>query len=767
MRYKKWNGKQCGRSMSALRFGAAVLFALMVLCGLLLVGGQIRARAAAFSDYEVEVVVGYHNYVKYGSFAPVTVKLSGELAREGGTVEIQVSYGQGKSSFYRKTFSGAEETEVSFCVAIPESYESDSHMNFRVLDSQGNKCYETPVGYYGSERGQQIFVGVLTDQYAGMDYWNSLYIEEPCVLQGQSIPLSQEDVPQESQMLDMLDLILIKDFSAESLSQAQKKALSQWIWNGGVVLVDGSEMGLRIGEQIQKYEYYSGKILVGTGREEVCWNVDYGDGKVIWTEFDTDELSGVIQGQGDSLSQGEDQELLMVDIMGRERLMKIAENGYREMTAIYGLAAETVIAERDKTPQIWLYILILAVYICIVVPGCYFLLKKRDKLGLLRPFIVLLALIGSGLIFLAGNGTRFSDPFLCCLEVEEYQEGEMRQTIYGTVRAPYTSSYSLALDGSYEFLPIESSYVIGGVEYGTEEIQYGEDAYQIQYSDTPAFQKQVFRLRKQGKADAPVETNLSLFSGETTGSVKNQLDTVLEDAVLLTPEYALLLGDIEAGGETDASTADFLEYDSGMLEDMWEMVVPARLSSKVNRTRLEQIQNYMYSCYRRQPCVIGFISEPDLDIQPDARYEQYGEKMVVVYVELEMVRDGWEYTPFISLASRVVAGTFSGSENQFLEDTDGIMAYYINSGDEIKELEFHINGENGRETQVAEIYLLNPVTGAYTLFYPGKTKLADEELQNFIFSDMLYIRYRSAAQNGESCRLPRISMIWRENNAGN
>ena len=58
---------------------------------------------------------------------------------------------------------------VSFCVAIPESYESDSRMNFRVLDSQGNKCYETPVGYYGSERGQQIFVGVLTDQYAGMD----------------------------------------------------------------------------------------------------------------------------------------------------------------------------------------------------------------------------------------------------------------------------------------------------------------------------------------------------------------------------------------------------------------------------------------------------------------------------------------------------------------------------------------------------------------------------------------------------------------------
>ena len=119
MRYKKWNGKQCGRSMSALRFGAAVLFALMVLCGLLLVGGQIRARAAAFSDYEVEVVVGYHNYVKYGSFAPVTVKLSGELAREGGTVEIQVSYGQGKSSFIAKHFPGRRKPWFPFVWPFP------------------------------------------------------------------------------------------------------------------------------------------------------------------------------------------------------------------------------------------------------------------------------------------------------------------------------------------------------------------------------------------------------------------------------------------------------------------------------------------------------------------------------------------------------------------------------------------------------------------------------------------------------------------------
>lgn len=99
------------------------LFFRIFLIGCLIIAmvwGKSEYVCAQNSPLNVEVIVGYHNYVKYGSYAPVKVKISENYKKLGGSVELFVGFRDEEEYYYTEEFpSGREETEVSFCVAIP------------------------------------------------------------------------------------------------------------------------------------------------------------------------------------------------------------------------------------------------------------------------------------------------------------------------------------------------------------------------------------------------------------------------------------------------------------------------------------------------------------------------------------------------------------------------------------------------------------------------------------------------------------------------
>mgnify|MGYP003375829006 FL=1 len=114
---------------------------------------DIPAKAQT-SALDVEIVVGYHNYVKYGSYAPVNVKISENKNKIGGTIELLLVLDQSEQYFYIKEFPvGKEESEISFYVPIPQYYENNSYMEVKIIDENGAEIYQSRVGYQGNNQG--------------------------------------------------------------------------------------------------------------------------------------------------------------------------------------------------------------------------------------------------------------------------------------------------------------------------------------------------------------------------------------------------------------------------------------------------------------------------------------------------------------------------------------------------------------------------------------------------------------------------------------
>lgn len=722
----------------------------------------------------VEVVVGFHNNIKYGSYAPVKVRISENHARVGGSVEIFLSFQEAEQYYYRAQYpSGEVETEVSFCVAMPEQYRNDAYMEVTILDENGDKVYHNRVGYQGNDQGSQIYVGVLTDRYEGMDYWDELQLESVYQMGGRTIPLSADEVPEESQSLDMLDMILVKEFDQGQLNETQKQALEDWVYGGGVLLLDGGNSLIEKSEETETSVYSFLKVDQTEGSISVT---EYGKGRIVGTDFDTEEFSYIIQNEGDGVTGAatalRSADELMELIMGEARLQGIYQDGYRGINQIQEFSHKTISADGVTAPVFGIYIFILFCYILILIPCCYLLLRKKGYLEWLRLAIFILALLGSGVIIWAGKNTRLSDPFIHYLEVDEYMGDQMIQNVYATLQAPYNKSYEVSLNPSYQILPITDQWASDKDRERIEEITVENGEFRVQLSDATAFQEESFRLKKIKKTDSQVTADIHLFDGKTTGTVENRMEERLEDVILLMPEYAMGLGTMEPGEAISLDDVSGISYRSGNLEDMnlediWGFSGDMSLKS-ISQKHRSLIESYLWTSYERRPCLIGFIKESDGDIQENSEYVQYGERMVVIYVDIDMTKDGWEYYPSVPLESRVVVGTFYGIHNSMMEGDSGVIAYSLDGEYEIEELTFHMDWAAGQdEKKVTEIYFLNPVTGEYTLVYPGNSSFTEKELQDYINMNEIYIKFRSAEENGEISRLPRISMIGRKHNVGN
>lgn len=751
-----------------------VAFLAFLICFLLfsLIGSKSVTAEAQPLTPDVEVVAGYHNYIKYGSYVPVEVRIAGNHAQTGGRVELLVAFQETEQYCYTAEYpSGSEEASVSFCVAMPEYYESDARMEVKILDENGEEIYQSRVGYLGNDQGPQIYVGVLTDQYEGMDYWEELQLGDPYPMGARAIPLSPEAIPGESQKLDMLDLILVKDFTAASLEESQRQAIKEWIFHGGVLLLDGADgmfEGAFEDESTRSYPFV--KLDRNGG---ALYVTEYGTGRIARTDFDTGEFSHIIRNGGEgadtSLYSMLSPEELMECIMGEACLLEIYQNGYRGRWQTQELIQHTSSAEGLRVPSLWVYVLILAGYIMIFIPGCYLALRKKGRLEWVRLALFLLGVVGSGVIFLTGKQTRLSDPFLHYLEVDEYRQGQRTRTVYAALQAPYNTSYEASFDPSYQIIPVIDQWKTETEREKMEEITVGDGEYRIRFSGAKAFQEEHFRLKKAETAEPEVEAEVHLFDGKTTGTLENQTASALEDVMLLMPEYALAVGTLEAGESRDLedTAAAAVSYDSGNLEDMWGFAADTGHLGAVGRKRRTLIENYMRTCSERTPCVIGFVSDPEAEIQENRAYEQYGEQMVVVYLDVDTTEGEWEYYPAAPMESRVVAGNVYGIHHSEMEGDSSVLAYLLDGEYEIRELTFHMAGNvQGAEAQVTEIYFLNPLTGEYALVYPGDSSFTGEELLNYINMNEIYVKFRSAAEDGVISRLPRISMIGRKRDVG-
>ena len=150
---------------------------------------------------------------------------------------------------------------------------------------------------------------------------------------------------------------------------------------------------------------------------------------------------------GESVSQ------MFQNFIEGERRAEFIQYLEQMQTYTFGDTTGLVDVPVSKRPAMGKYVLLLAVYVLIVGPGLFLVLKKKKKQKYLWGGICLCSLVFVIFIGIMGKPTNLHAPFISYHGLYEQKNNVWTETVQMGIQAPYNNEYQLYLDKNYKLLP--------------------------------------------------------------------------------------------------------------------------------------------------------------------------------------------------------------------------------------------------------------------------------------------------------------------------
>lgn len=224
--------------------------------------------------------------------------------------------------------------------------------------------------------------------------------------------------------------------------------------------------------------------------------------------------------------------------------------------------------------RVGLYILLILLYATVCIPLIFYF-TRRNRTHL-RLFLIVNALAFSAVIILIGNPTRHDKIFLSSICLEEYTETRLSYFSYNSVQAPYSGSFTLETNLSWQVLPMTRDEP---TDYDTSRnaaqktcgftISRMDSVTRMIFTNQTPFQPNYFLLQKtQEISSVPVTSQLSFSDGIPSGTITNNLGYDLEDAVLLIQDCFIPIHTFENGSTLNLAQYDKYSFNQNTLSEL-------------------------------------------------------------------------------------------------------------------------------------------------------------------------------------------------------
>lgn len=209
---------------------ASMFFVVMFL-------GGCKDEELDMDAFSVTMDYGYGDNLLQGRFAPFTIEVTNEEDDFRGTVQLIIPNEDG-NTMYEKELALAANTSKS--VTLVGEVPDDSiinYVNVRLVDSRGKVIWKDLFSVKVENVRNNVYVGVLSDDYSALSYMDRQAFPNYPDQKTKLFELTEKDFPENAYALDLLDVIVISDFSTDLLSDEQMSALNLWVSRGGLLLV--------------------------------------------------------------------------------------------------------------------------------------------------------------------------------------------------------------------------------------------------------------------------------------------------------------------------------------------------------------------------------------------------------------------------------------------------------------------------------------------------------------------------------------------------
>lgn len=530
------------------------------------------------NNFEVSVEIGFDGVYIVEKETPIKIKIKNNGNDFQGEVSMKV-YTQIKNEDMGETGRYViYYQDIDLASGAVKEYSLDSAIStvnstieIEITDKKDEVVYRNnfPVTALSPDT---IATAVITDNASGMDYIKSLNLYDDVIVDyttsEQIFLFTKDNFPKTKSILDNFKNIVISDFDTKSLSTEQINAIYEWLESGGNIVIGTGQNEMRslsafsenfgitatnpTSKNFNTYSELTGMYtcdILGEGLQTVVedngnplfLHKTYGGGNIIIATFDMAlaPFSGYIKSS----------EIIKTAFDNSGITFEGGTEYFQDNNYINVDAAKKVPLKDNGSLNIIFIIVI--VYIIVIGPILYFILKKKDKRELGWIAIPVISIIFTLVIFVIGKTSFYNNNILGVTSIVEMKNG----TSYGNAqiavnaKSPDAGSVSVKLSENIPIKIIDDRYY----RYSDEDVCMGKinvgENKKISFFETEKWSDNYFMTEKNINMGGEFKLDAELIGDTIKLYIKNNTTHNFENAIVVIGNFSVQIGDISAQTE--------------------------------------------------------------------------------------------------------------------------------------------------------------------------------------------------------------------------
>ncbi|WP_338652753.1 hypothetical protein [Lysinibacillus sp. Y5S-8] len=571
--------------MKKTKMTALTLLVMLVISFLL-----PSTQASAAATLEVKATAGISGKAKYQSVVPLQVTIKNNGADFSGDMAINSA----------NSYEAASAIVVPIDIAAGEektfTFYQDGLADYSYSDADLFAFYEgsiekgKKVAYKGTKRLQSnfldpsaTFIYTLTDKSDRLSAFLRLstFVVQSSVEVFNINQLKDYTFPEDSQGLAMANVIVVDEVAIADLTQKQQESLLKWVQDGGTLLLGAADqidatagilkeyLPLSLSQEMtsisaealtklsgggiftQPISVYSstsseGSLPVLTENNTVlAAKKKIGSGEIIQTAFSLgDQPLASMDGYAALIAK-------MIDIqnISQQGMMRQGQSSLDQIS--YELRNINELFPSFEVSVSYMLIVII-LYILIIGPLLYVVLKKMDKREHAWWIIPSISIVLSIVLFIVGAKDRIVQP-------QAQQSAFYKVNEDSSVNGYYVESILTNRSGDFVVNADQNTTAVAlrnynnftgtmGALHESSYIKENANGSTLTLRDLSYWSVQSFGGKTSAQNMGKMDIDITLKNEKLTGTVKNNFPFTLKDVTLISGVKEVKLGDIEANG---------------------------------------------------------------------------------------------------------------------------------------------------------------------------------------------------------------------------
>ncbi len=547
-------------------------------------------QASAAATLEVKATAGVSGKAKYQSVVPLQVTVKNNGADFSGDMAINSSnsYEAASALVVPIDIAAGEEKTFSFYLDGLADYSYSDTDLFAFYE--GNIEKGKKIAYKGTKRLQSnfldpssTFIYTLTDKSDRLSALLRLstFVAQSNVEVFNINQLKDYTLPEDSQGLAMANVIVVDEVAIADLTQKQQEALLKWVQDGGTLLLGAADqinatagifkeyLPLSLSHEMtaisaealtklsgggiftQPISVYAatsseGSLPVLTENNAVlAAKKKVGSGEVIQTTFSLgDQPLASMDGYGALLAK-----VMNIQSISQQGMMRQGQSPLDQIS--YELRTINELFPSFEVSVSYMLIVII-LYILIIGPILYFVLKKADKREHAWWIIPSISVVLSIVLFIVGAKDRIVQP-----QVQQSAFYKINED--NSVNGYYVESILTNRSGDFVVNADQNTTAVAlrnynnftgtmGPLHESSYVKENASGSTLTLRDLSYWSVQSFGGKTSAQNIGKMDIDITLKNEHLTGTVKNNFPFALKDVTLISGVKEVKLGDIEANG---------------------------------------------------------------------------------------------------------------------------------------------------------------------------------------------------------------------------